>query len=276
MPLEGGREALEMLRNEGKQIIFVTNNSSKSRADYKKKFDNMGITASVDEIFGSAYSAAIYISRILRLPKNEKVFVLGESGIEAELRSEDISFVGGTDPDLRRDMQPSDYARMASGDAIDPAVTVVLAGLDFHINYIKLATAFHYLRRPGVRFLVTNTDATLPHSREVFPGAGAISAPLITMMRSLNLGIEPIPMGKPNQTMMDAIEGKFKFDRSRTCMVGDRLSTDIKFGIDGGLGGTLGVLTGIMREEDLLRVGNEKDRRPTAYVGRLGDLLACA
>lgn len=31
----------------GKQLVFVTNNSTKSRADYKKKFDKMGITASV-------------------------------------------------------------------------------------------------------------------------------------------------------------------------------------------------------------------------------------
>lgn len=30
----------------GKQLVFVTNNSTKSRADYKKKFDKMGITAS--------------------------------------------------------------------------------------------------------------------------------------------------------------------------------------------------------------------------------------
>lgn len=30
----------------GKQLVFVTNNSTKSRADYKKKFDKVGITAS--------------------------------------------------------------------------------------------------------------------------------------------------------------------------------------------------------------------------------------
>lgn len=29
----------------GKQLVFVTNNSTKSRKDYKKKFDGMGITA---------------------------------------------------------------------------------------------------------------------------------------------------------------------------------------------------------------------------------------
>lgn len=29
----------------GKQLVFVTNNSTKSRSDYKKKFDKVGIAA---------------------------------------------------------------------------------------------------------------------------------------------------------------------------------------------------------------------------------------
>jgi len=35
----------------GKQLVFVTNNSTKSRADYKKKFDGMGISANEVGIF---------------------------------------------------------------------------------------------------------------------------------------------------------------------------------------------------------------------------------
>jgi 4-nitrophenyl phosphatase len=212
----------------------------------------------------------------LRLPKNEKVFVIGESGIESELRLEGISVVGGAEPNLRRDIQPSDYAEIASGDALDPAVTVVLVGLDVHINYLKLSLAFHYLSRPGVRFLATNIDATFPHSHKLFPGASSIAAPLVTMMRSLNRDVEPLAMGKPSQAMMDAVDRRYKLDRSRTCMVGDRLNTDIEFGIEGGLGGTLGVLTGVMQEDDLMQAGKEgKERGPSAYVEKLGDLLAC-
>ncbi|KAL8929643.1 MAG: hypothetical protein Q9172_000439, partial [Xanthocarpia lactea] len=191
---EGTVETLEMLRSKGKQIVFVTNNSTKSRADYKKKLESLGIPASVNEIFSSSYSAAIYISRILPLPPTQKtVFVLGESGIETELRSESIPHIGGTDPFYNRPIEPNDYTSIASGAALDPTVGVVLAGLDFHLNYLKLAYAFAYLQR-GARFLATNTDITFPSAGALFPGAGAISAPLVAMMGG---EVEPMAFGKP-------------------------------------------------------------------------------
>ena len=84
------------------------------------------------------------------------------------------------------------------------------------------------------------------------------------------VGREPVSLGKPSQAMMDAIEGKFKFERARTCMVGDRLDTDIRFGIEGGLGGTLAVLTGVSKREEW--EGERKPIVPMAFVDKLGDL----
>ncbi|GFF31839.1 4-nitrophenylphosphatase [Aspergillus udagawae] len=262
----GTVETLEMLRSNGKQVVFVTNNSTKSRADYKKKLEKLGIPSTTEEIFSSSYSASIYISRILKLPENKrKVFVIGETGIEQELQTENVPFIGGTDPAYRREVRPDDYKLIAAGDPslLDPEVGVVLVGLDFHLNYLKLALAFHYIKR-GAVFLATNIDSTLPNSGTLFPGAGSMSAPLIMM-----LGQEPVSLGKPNQAMMDAIEGKFKFDRSRTCMVGDRANTDIRFGLEGKLGGTLGVLTGVSSKEDFLA----GPIRPSVYLDKLSDLL---
>ncbi|KAL9605474.1 MAG: hypothetical protein Q9179_001348, partial [Wetmoreana sp. 5 TL-2023] len=190
---EGTVGTLELLRSKGKQIVFVTNNSTKSRADYKKKLEGLGIPASADEVFGSAYSAAIYISRILRPPPAQStVFVLGESGIETELDSESIPHVGGTDPAYSRLITAQDYNAIASGEALDPSVGVVLAGLDYHVNYLKLSYALAYLRR-GAKFLATNLDVTLPSAGSLFPGAGAISAPLVAMMG----GEKPVELGKP-------------------------------------------------------------------------------
>lgn len=260
-----------MLRNAGKRVVFVTNNSTKSRTDYRKKLESMGIPATEEEVFGSSYSASIYISRILpqrhpELKKKPKVFVIGESGIEQELDSENVPHIGGTDPAYRRYIEPEDYKKIAAGDPslIDPEVGVVLTGLDFHYNYFKICLAYHYIKR-GAIFLATNIDSTLPSAGALFAGAGTMSAPLVKM-----LGEEPVALGKPSQAMMDAIEGKFKFDRSRACMIGDRANTDIKFGLEGKLGGTLGVLTGVSTKQEFL----EGDTRPHYYVDKLSDLLA--
>lgn len=253
----------------GKRTVFVTNNSTKSRAEYLTKFAAKGIPSSVDDVFGSAYSAAIYISRILALPApKNKVFVLGEAGIEAELRSENVPFIGGTDPAFRRDITEADFAGLADGSLLDDDVGVVLAGLDFHVNYLKLATAYQYLRR-GATFLATNTDSTLPMNHTFFPGAGSVLVPLSNMIKQ-----QPLALGKPSQAMMDAVEGKYHLDRARTCMIGDRLDTDILFGIEGKLGGTLAVLSGVNKQSDWEAEGAVA--RPSYYVDGLGDLLAAS
>lgn len=191
--------------------------------------------------------------------------MLGESGIEHELRSEHLRFTGGTDPSLQRAMTAADFSAIASGAALDPSVSIVLAGLDYHVNYLKLALAHAYLRR-GATFLATNVDATLPSAGALFPGAGSLSAPLVTMT-----GLRPLVMGKPSLKMLDAIQERVGFERARTCMVGDRLDTDIRFGLEGGLGGTLAVLTGVSAREDW--EGEDAGRiRPGWFVDRLADL----
>jgi 4-nitrophenyl phosphatase len=227
----------------------------------------MSIPSTEEEVFGSSYSASIYISRILKLPADKrKVFILGESGIEKELDTESLSYIGGTDTSYHRDITPADYKSIADGSALDPSIGVVLAGLDFHMNYLKLAFAYHYIRR-GAVFLATNTDSTLPNGGSLFPGAGSTFAPLVEALG----GQKPLALGKPSQAMMDAIEGKFHLDRSKTCMIGDRLDTDIQFGVEGGLGGTLMVLTGVSTKEEILKDGAKVV--PSVYVDKLGDLM---
>ena len=132
-----------------------------------------------EEVFGSSYSAAIYISRILKLqPPKNKVYVLGETGVEQELDSENVPHIGGTDKSLQREMMPEDYTSIADGSALDNDVAVVLTGLDFHPSYLKYSLGMAYLRR-GAKFLATNIDSTLPNAGSLFPGAGSTSAPLV-------------------------------------------------------------------------------------------------
>lgn len=188
--------------------------------------------------------------------------------MEQELASEGLGVVGGTDPNFRREITTADYDGLADGSLLDPEVGVVLCGLDRHINYLKLVHGMHYVRR-GAIFLATNLDSTLPMNKTFFMGAGSIVAPL-----AYAVGKEPLALGKPSQAMMDAVEGKFQLDRSRTCMVGDRLNTDIKFGVEGKLGGTLHVLTGVNSKEDWQKP--DAIAVPSFYADKLSDLRDCA
>lgn len=162
----------------------------------------------------------MYISSVLKLPKDEKVYVIGQAGLEEELDDEGIQHIGGT---VRTDsfifhratywkfcisQDPADKT-FDSFDITkferDPKVTVVLAGLDTAINYTKLAKAMQYLtRNENCRFIATNEDSTYPVGGGQFlPGAGSISAPLRYITKT-----DPISIGKPNQAMMDTIKAK--------------------------------------------------------------------
>ena len=92
----GVKDTLQMLRKAGKKIIFVTNNAAKSRPQYLKTFEKLGIEAYTEEIFGSGYAAAVYLSSILKFPKDKRVYVIGEAGLEEELDSVGIGHAGGT------------------------------------------------------------------------------------------------------------------------------------------------------------------------------------
>lgn len=239
--IEGVVEVLQFLRSHKKAVLFVTNNATKSRKNYITKFHKLGIEAHVDEVFGSAFAAAVYISSVLQFPKDKKVYVIGMKGLEEELEDEGISYIGGTDP---ADNTTSSFS--LADFQPDPSVAAVLCGLDTAINYTKLSKAMQYLLRdPTCAFLATNEDSTYPTAEGLLPGAGAISAPL-----RYALGRNPIAIGKPNGTMLECIKAKHDFDPSRTLMIGDRLNTDIQFGKNGGLS-TLLVLTGITKEEEI-------------------------
>ncbi|KAI8826594.1 HAD-like domain-containing protein [Fimicolochytrium jonesii] len=254
------REVLKTLRQKGKRLLFVTNNSTKSRQAYAKKFASLGIDASAEEIFGSSYAAAYYVANFLKFPKDKKVYVVGMAGVQEELASEGVASVGGE----------SDIENLGSMDEMgtiqpDPSIGAVLLGFDLNINYKKLAKAFTYLHsNPDCHFLATNSDSTFPAGKSIYPGTGALLAALTTP-----LGRQPTVLGKPHQTMLDVIVAKYHLDKEKTCMIGDRLDTDIEFGINGGLK-TLLVMTGVTTPEGLAA----SKVQPDYCISSLGHLEA--
>ncbi|RLV89696.1 4-nitrophenylphosphatase [Spathaspora sp. JA1] len=263
-------ETLQMLKDKGKTVIFVTNNSTKSRNDYLHKFEKLGISGiTKDEVFGSSYASAVYVDKILQLPKDKKVWVLGEEGIEQELHELGYTTVGGTDPTLVEDgvkFNP-DHPLI---EKLDQDVGAVLCGLTFNLNYLKLSITMQYLLKDNksIPFIATNIDSTFPTKGKLLIGAGSIIETV-----AFASGRQPDAIcGKPNQAMMNAIKADnpgLQANPKKGLMIGDRLNTDMKFGRDGGLD-TLLVLTGIETEENVLALS--KDIAPTYYANKLGDL----
>lgn len=259
------KEFLDTLTKLGKQAIFVTNNSTKSRLQYTKKFASFGVTVKEEQIFTSGYASAIYVRDFLKLqPGKDKVWVFGESGIADELSKMGYESLGGVDPRLETDFDASTSPFLING--LDESVTAVIAGLDHNINYHKLAITLQYLQQEKVHFVGTNVDSTFPQKGFTFPGAGSMVESL-----AFSSGRRPAYCGKPNMNMLNTIVSAFNLDKSKCCMVGDRLNTDMKFGVEGKLGGTLLVLSGIETEERALEI-SEEHVNPKFFAEKLGDI----
>ncbi|SCV05316.1 LANO_0H04786g1_1 [Lachancea nothofagi CBS 11611] len=259
------KETLDLLIANGKTLYFVTNNSTKSRAAYAKKFASFGVTVSEDQIFTSGYASALYVRDSLKLqPGKDKVWVFGESGIAEELKLMGFDSLGCNDPRLDQAFDITTSPFITEG--LDPSVKCVIAGLDTKVNYHRLAITLQYLQQPDVKFVATNIDSTYPNKGYILPGAGS----MINCVAFAS-GREPAACGKPNPNMLNAIVTAKNLERSKCCMVGDRLNTDIRFGVEGKLGGTLLVLTGIETEKNALDTSGDHPL-PKYYADKLGDI----
>ncbi|KAI4311854.1 hypothetical protein MLD38_036717 [Melastoma candidum] len=259
--IDGVAETLSFLRSKGKKLVFVTNNSRKSRRQYSKKFQSLAISVSEDEIFTSSFAAAMFL-RVNNFPQDKKVYVVGGEGILEELQLAGYTGLGG----------PEDGKKVVDlkSDEIfehDKSVGAVVVGLDPQINYYKLQYGSLCIREnPGCLFVATNRDAAghLTRSQE-WPGAGAMVAAMCAVTQK-----EPIVVGKPSTFLMEFLLQKFNIDCSRMCMVGDRLDTDILFGQSAGCK-TLLVFSGCTSPSLLQDPSNKI--HPDYYAGKVSDIL---
>ncbi|KAF9912542.1 hypothetical protein BX616_010302 [Lobosporangium transversale] len=267
--LDSVLDTINFLRKHGKKLVFVTNNSTLSRTNYVKKFQKLGIEASEKDIFTSAYATAVYLKNILEFPKDKRVYVIGEGGIVDELKEVGIECTGASDEN-GGPMTHQDFALIEQ----DPSIGAVVCGFDINLSYRKLAKAYTYLSNKGqdgqnnVHFILTNDDSTFPAPNGIFPGTGSLAQPLIHALKR-----KPLVMGKPNKPMLDCFFSNYHTDPKRTCMVGDRLDTDIDFGVQGDIA-TLMVLTGVNTEQEAL--DPQQSIKPTYIIQSFGEFAKVA
>lgn len=259
--IPGIPETLERLRKAGKKMFFVTNNSTKSRAGYKKKFDSLGLDIPAEEIFSSSFAAAAYFENTNFKETGKKVYVIGEVGITEELDLIGVPHIGG----------PADNGKepnMGPGGKldVDPDVGAVVVGFDRNVNYYKIQYAQLCINEENAKFIATNLDA-VTHLTDAQEWAG--NGSMVGAIKGCT-GQEPTVVGKPSPLMIEYLEEKYGMDRSRICMVGDRLDTDVLFGTDNGLKSLL-VLSGVTTEEKLL--SEENTITPDFYADTINDFF---
>ncbi len=207
---------LRLLNQLGIGYTFLTNNPSKSLADYLEHLREMGVSASASQLHTSTQATLEYLRK--EWPKLRRLFVLGS-------------------PSMCGEFGAAGYELMDDGPEHEPEAVVV--GFDTGLTYPRLCRAAWWIKL-GKPYFATNPDRVCPTDQPtVLIDCGAVCAAL-----ECATGRKPTAvMGKPDPMMLRGILHKHDLSPGQLAMVGDRLYTDIAMAHRAGAFGVL-VLTG--------------------------------
>lgn len=258
MPPRTARES-----SPSKQVLFLTNNSSKSRLQYVEKLASNGIRAAKNEVFTSSSVAAWYLDSLPSFDKaRQRPFVVGGRGIVLEMEElgiravhADALYPGGAH------LPVEELARLEP----EADVGAVVVGIDWHFNYTKCAHAARVLARGGP-FVATNRDSTYPTAGGLLPGGGSCVA-----MVENAAGRVAVDTGKPRRHMFELAREAHGLDPARCLMVGDRHNTDIMLGRSNGLD-TLLVMTGVTPRDQVPALAGDPATAPHFVASSVAEL----
>jgi phosphoglycolate/pyridoxal phosphate phosphatase family enzyme len=275
--------ALAALRDAGKQLVFVTNSSLRSRDEFARKFAHYGIEAAEAELVPSTFAVAQHVKTHHRHVK--RAFVMGAAGLRAELEAVGVEAIGtesipdapfGSEPDFQR-MAAHCAAEAAAGNGVD----AVVCGFDFGWNFKSMTYASLCLQlNPACELLATSRDAFDEVRFSAADGGGERSAKLPAMTAVLALlesttGRTAAVLGKPSAQLASYMHSVYGYDKARTCIVGDRLDSDILFGHNGGIDSVL-VMTGTTSRDMLAALAPGSPMYPTHVMEQFGLLAGAA
>ncbi len=198
------RELLATLRRTGRDYLFLTNNSSKSVADYVKKLRRLGVPAQEGDFVTSAQATLAYLRRA---HPDRTFYVCGTGSLAAELAG------GG--------VRLTNRWEEAQG---------VVMGFDTELTFGKLEDVCRILTRGEVPYIATNPDLVCPTEFGFVPDCGSVCA-----MIENATGKRPRVIGKPETALVELAMARKGRTKSETAVVGDRLYTDIQCGLNAGV-----------------------------------------
>lgn len=225
--IPGMDKFFEELSAAGRDFYLVTNNSSKGHEHYVEKMGRMGIKVTRDNVLISSDAFVYYMQH-----KNAtaRLFVLGTDELKKTIREAGFTIT----------------------ETLEEGADFVVVGFDMSLNYETLTIACRLIDR-GVPYVATHPDVRCPiEGGEFIPDCGA----MIELIKTATGKAPEDILGKPYHYMIDVITEKTGYKREEIAMVGDRLSTDIAFGLNNDVLAVL-VLTGEATMADV-ETGNIK------------------
>ena len=238
-PIKGSVDTINYLKDQGKAVLFLTNDPRRSPIEYADKLRSIGIEASSDDVVTSAMAIAQHISEEHDSLENLTAYVIGSNTLRNQIRNSGITIVTGEEGKY------ADFVILGSHP-------------DFHYDEMKIATL---ALRNGADFYATNRDPAYPSEEGHIPATGAILASI-----EVASGKNAKVAGKPENIIFEtALE---KVNKDKIVMIGDRLDTDILGGNNAGLS-TILVLSGSTKRKDL----KDSEIKPDYVLNNLKGLL---
>jgi len=207
---------LETLGALGIGYTFLTNNPSRSVADYLAHLRQFGLRASGDQLYTSTQATIEFLRE--HWPAVRRLFLLGTPSMGGQFKSAGFHLL----PDSPRDVPDA-----------------VVVGFDSTLTYERLCRAAWWITQ-GKPYFATNPDRACPTDQlTVLVDCGSICAALQAATGRSPLAV----MGKPDPAMIRGILHRHLLAPENLAMVGDRLYTDIMMAHHAGVLGVL-VLTG--------------------------------
>ena len=218
---DGSKELIDLIEAIGGRAFYITNNSVKSRKDYREKFRKWGIETEESQFMTASYATCEYLKRHYA---DKKLFVLGTPSFVEEVRECGLQVTEQAETD----------------------VSCVVVGFDRTLTYEKTEMACELLFRPEVDYVGTNPDYRCPTAFGFVPDCGGICE-----MLKVTVDREPYYVGKPNKDIVSMCMEQVDARKEEVLVVGDRLYTDIACGRNAGVETAL-VYTGEAKASDLL------------------------
>lgn len=235
------RELLEVIRKGGRRAMFMTNNSSKSVTDYIKKLNRLGIPAQEADFITSAQATAWYLKK---QHPGKRLYVCGTQSLKRELEAEGFPVT----------------------DQLS-AVEVIVMGFDTELTFQKLDDVSKLLStRPDIPYIATHPDLVCPTEYGSVPDCGSVCEMIYHATKK-----RPIVIGKPEALMPQLAMERMNCGKEETAVIGDRIYTDVKSGLNAGVTAVL-VLSGETTRE-ILEQSPDKPHLVLEDAGQILEIL---